>query len=160
MADAGMTFSPLNTQPGQTPGRGPNTVQDAIKLLSFRLPENGASASPLLGPQTALGGQPQNWLIQLLHGLIQNPGGLPPGGARASVQMHAPPPQSQGGAFQGGMPPAVGAGQPGYQNGGFNPGPYQAPTGPMGHAAFRPVPQIPGGYQPFPGGYPMGGAGH
>jgi len=112
MADAGLTFSPLNTQPGQ-PGRGSNTVQDAIKLLSFRLPTTGPTASPLLGPPT--GGMPgtSSWLMQLLQGLIRNPGtqtgqtGQPPlGPPRPSVQLATGPVPSGQGAPTG-TPPMV-----------------------------------------------------
>jgi hypothetical protein len=101
-----MTFSPLNSgTPGQM-GRPQNPVQDAIKLLSFRMPATvgaGAGAAPSLLGAPQLGAQvgngvAGNWLMQLLQGLVQNPGsqtadtsGSMPGAAPGTI----PPPKVQ-----------------------------------------------------------------
>ena len=127
--NAGISFSPAqNAQPGQMgsgatkPGATP--LQDAIKLLSFKLPTNVGAAAPspsqIMGGPTALGAQlgngvANNWLMALFRGL--NPA------ATGGFQAHAPVPtwnpgmgdmapmgtaQPTGGT--GGDPNAMGAG--------------------------------------------------
>lgn len=172
MAMTGQTFSPANSQASGGPSGSAPTLQDAIRLLSFRLPTNvGASApaAPALlagGPQT-LAGMPQgteSWLqtlfgggaggqlppfLQALQERLRTQGGMPgaPGGQPGMPGApggggQAPPP-----VFQ--FPyPGQGPGVPldPNQGGGSFPGPQTQP--------YRPVPQQPGGGQNYPGGSP------
>ena len=78
MADVGLSFSPtsVNSQQQHT-GQGSSPVQDAIRILSFRLPTvlGASAATPMqnLGGPSPFGSQLgaaviQNWLKQLLGG--------------------------------------------------------------------------------------------
>lgn len=80
MPQLGLAFSPTNqTMPGSGMARSaaPSTVQDAIKILSFRLPttvgQNGIAPQSLLGSPTGFGQQlgsalAENWLRSLFSG--------------------------------------------------------------------------------------------
>lgn len=112
MPPVGMTFSPLNAPSQGQPGQGPQSpLQDAIKLLSFKLPTTVGAGAPsgLLGPPTAAGamgpqqgdGSMDNWLMQLLKGLVPDAGtSTPPqdpGSLRPAVQYpQATPPRVTG----------------------------------------------------------------
>ena len=110
MDQLGQSFSPLNTDPTQP--QGPNTsspLQDAIKILSFRMPKvvGAASPSPLAGQGT---GGIADWLTKLLQGLLP-----PTGGALASGGPTSPFGGPMGGAptmIGGGMPPVGGGPAP------------------------------------------------
>lgn len=113
--DAGISFSPAQ-QPiaGQPTGMRPGTtpLQDAIKLLSFKLPTNVGAGAPsptqLMGGPSPFGAQlgngvANNWLMALFQGLNpaasgaagltggQNLGGADLSGARTAVQYQGPP---------------------------------------------------------------------
>jgi hypothetical protein len=101
--DAGISFSPAQNQPtGQAGGGmskpGATPLQDAIKLLSFKLPTNVGAGAPspsqIMGGPTALGAQLGNgvandWLMALFRGL--NPaasgGAVPTAGTEAMHGM-------------------------------------------------------------------------
>lgn len=112
----GVSFSPLNAQAGPTGQNGASPLQDAIKILSFRMPTvvgalgqptlPGSGGSPLLGGP---GGMATDWLTNLFRGLAPaDTGGQPmtgaptnpvnPGGGNAppsftDTQPPGPPPQ-------------------------------------------------------------------
>jgi hypothetical protein len=100
--DAGISFSPAQNQPtGQVGGGmakpGATPLQDAIKLLSFKLPTNvGASApspSQIMGGPTPMGAQlgngvANNWLMALFQGL--NPAATGGFQARLGVPAYNP----------------------------------------------------------------------
>jgi hypothetical protein len=121
---AGLSFSPMNQtpSPGQTGQAQTNPLQDAIRMLSFRLPQNvGASApSPggIMGGPTALGGQtgPNPGLTAMLMALFRGMGlgGVPGqpgqyGGFGHSPGAGALPPGGASGAMLG---PSSGGGPP------------------------------------------------
>ena len=110
--DLGTTFGPTNLpmqqqQSGQN--RPLNPVQDAIRVLSFRVPSVVGANSPipqgLLGGPTALGPQLNNlltinWLRQLM-----GQGGQLPNGFRLPNEARTIAP-GFGGPMQGTQPPA------------------------------------------------------
>lgn len=175
MAMTGQTFSPANSQASGGPSGSAPTLQDAIRLLSFRLPTNVGASAPAApgllggGSQGAPmgGGMPgatESWLQTLFGGgggqqlppflaalqeRIRAQGGMPgaPGG------MPGGPGPMPGGGGQAPPPvfqfpyPGQGPGIPldPNQGGGSFPGPQTQP--------YRPVPQG-GGGQNYPGGSP------
>ena len=139
MVNTGLSFSPFQQpqgmQPAQGPSQGATPVQDAIRLLSFRMPSVVGAGAPTaagnLFGQSPLGGQLQNpmllnWLRTLLQGVGTLSGQAPMG----------PGPQF------GGMAGPTGP------TGGFNP----TPLGGFGAA----VPVNIGYDRPQPAGTPGG----
>lgn len=86
MDQPGVSFSPFNQRPGQaSPGAVQSPVQDAIKIISFRMPSTVGASAPapasLLGGPTPQGpglggGLMQEFLKRLLLG--QQPQGAAP----------------------------------------------------------------------------------
>ncbi len=165
----GISFSPFNQPPqmgqGQRPG-GVTPIQDAIRMLSFRMPSTVGASSPtpqgLMGGQTALGGQlgnplALNWLRALFGGQAMPgaplPGmgaGTPPGGFGGIPGLPRQGP-SEGNDVTGGNPPPVGAPWGGGGGGlpvniGFDPG-GQGGGFPTGPRIQGPMPSqvVPGG---------------
>ncbi len=125
----GISFSPFNQPPqmgqgGPRPG-GVTPIQDAIRMLSFRMPTTVGASSPapqgIMGGQTAQGGQlgnplALNWLRALFGGgqmpgapLPGMGGGMPPGGAFGGIPGLSRQGPSEGADVTGGNPPAVGS---------------------------------------------------
>lgn len=123
MANVGLNFGP-NAQGGQLRSSPASPTQDAIRILSFRMPTILGSAAPappsLLGGPTAQGGQmggsmAENWLRMLFGGGQMNgPMGGMGGGATGSMGMgmssmgsspYAPPSSSLPASFQFGGDP-------------------------------------------------------
>lgn len=176
----GVSFSPFNAPPQggqgmQKPG-GVQPVQDAIRMLSFRMPSTVGASSPapqgLMGGQTALGGQLSNplalnWLRALFGGQAMPGAALPglgapqgaPGGMGGGIGRGF----SEGNDVTGGNPPAVGSpfggGGPalpinfGFDQGGGGGGSVVPPGGPT---LFRPSPLGPQ-IRPNPSGGMGGG---
>ena len=165
--DIGTTVSPTNYQDpsqGQRPQGGPiNPVQDAIRILSFRVPSVVGANSPipqsLMGGPTALGPQLSNNLminwLRMLMGQggpdIANGGGpmMPPrpGGFRLPNEGRMGQPGTGGPSV--GAPPVSppvnvtpGGQDSGKQDAGWDPGLQQAPAqpslggGPIGRGPF------------------------
>ncbi len=116
MALPGVSFSPLNT--GSTPGQSgqASPLQDAIKILSFRMPTvvgaQMSAGSPLagnLGDSVA-----DNWLMNLFRGVL--PAGTAVPGTPG--QPAQPPPVGYPGA-----PPSGGTAPPPIITGAPPPGP-------------------------------------
>src|SRR6185295_1715314 len=82
MPAVGLTFSPINAPQGQG-SAGQSPLQDAIKLLSFKLPTvvGAGTGSGFLGPPTLAGGLGPSdggmnqFLMQLLKGIVPDAGG-------------------------------------------------------------------------------------
>lgn len=143
MANVGLSFSPTsdqtNAQSKQQTGSGLSPVQDAIRILSFRVPTVlGASAvSPLvgLGSQPIGGGAPidsalmQEWLRRLFGG--EAGGGF---GSAGQPGTGLPPAPSGGAPPPTPPPPSVIVNQP------------RAVPGPPDQTPPEPMPS------PFPGG--------
>lgn len=128
----GLSFSPFNQKPNQAaPGQQSAPVQDAIKIMSFRMPSVVGAGAPapqgLLGGPTGQGGSLDSGLLQeFLRRILMGQGGQP---------------QSAGG-------PAGGAGLPGAmtpfgspQTTNFEPG--SNPFQPSQASAFQPPAQAP-----------------
>ncbi len=145
MADVGLTFSPLSQPTGAGSGSrygASPALQEAIQLLSLRLPTQGLANAPagpsLLGSPTALGsrlggalpqqalqGQPTNDFLQQLMSMLGPMGGPSP--ARVQFQPGFSP-----GALGGlGSPPVM-------------PSPM-SPMGPMGGGVCPMGPEFNGG---------------
>lgn len=124
----GVSFSPINdaSQPGHAGPQG-SPLQDAIKILSFRMPTvvgaQMSAGSPLagnLGDSVA-----DDWLLKLFRGLL--PTGPAPGAPAAPPPPSAPPAWT--GAPAGPSAPPVWTGAP-------PPGP--SPTAPPPNVVFTP----------------------
>lgn len=129
----GISFSPLqNPQTSQGPANtsGVSPLQDAIKLLSFKLPTSvGPTQPPLQGGPSALGpllgnSVAQNWLMALFQGMQPQgasqatPAPLQPSAGSGAASPFTiptatpatPAPLNLGG---GSLSPNIGYGQPG-----------------------------------------------
>lgn len=181
----GVSFSPFNAPPqmgqGQQKPGGVSPVQDAIRMLSFRMPSTVGASAPapqgLMGGQTAMGGQlgnplALNWLRALFGGqampgapLPGMGGGMPPGmGGMGGMSPRIPglPQQgiNEGNDTTGPTPP------PGYGGGGWGGGGGGLPInfgfdqggGGGGGSVVPPGPRIQGPQAPSaPSQPPMGG---
>lgn len=114
MADVGLTFSPTSDQSNaqqRTPGGGGlSPVQDAIRILSFKLPTvlgpGAITPGSNLGQPYGLGDSViQEWLRQLMMG-VGGASGSPYGGAYGGDGT------SGGGAPRSPLPPSVIVSQP------------------------------------------------
>lgn len=169
MADIGLSFSPTAAQTVQGPYAGTNKgggvgsvspVQDAIRILSFRLPSVLGALAPTAAQnlgQTALGGQiggalQQNYLNYALSGLTpQSFSGPNPN----------PPPaygfQNFLSAANGGMPANPSAG---FSAGGGSAFPSPPASGlPVGITLNQPRPGAAPAAPTFGAGTPLGGPG-
>lgn len=120
MALPGVSFSPLNTSSPQGTSGQASPLQDAIKILSFRMPKvvGAATGSPLagkLGDSVA-----DNWLMNLFQGLLpegNSPVSSAPGAPGAPGAPAAQPPfgfpsAPPSGPGAPGAPPPVVSGAP------------------------------------------------
>lgn len=107
----GVSFSPINAAPPAGQGTPQSPLQDAIKILSFRMPKvvGAYSPSPLagnLGDSVA-----DNWLMNLFKGLL--PGGESPvPGAPGAPPPFGFPGSGASGGSGGGTPPPTWTGAP------------------------------------------------
>ena len=110
----GISFSPLNAPMGPQDGTAQSPLQDAIKILSFRMPSvvGAGAASPLAGGMG--GGLVDDWLTKLFKGMVSGPqGGLPaaptdqtPPPSLTQPSPFAPPPSvAPPPSFTGNVPP-------------------------------------------------------
>lgn len=97
----GMTFAPGSNEMQQRPMTSQEPLQEAIKLLSLRLPQivgaNSPVPAPLLQSQGGMGADPTgNPLLDLLRRLL--------GGGQAPQEMGMPSPPLGPGRTGGGVP--------------------------------------------------------
>lgn len=138
MAGPGVSFSPLNANgpQGQAAGGNASPLQDAIKILSFRMPTvvGAATGSPLagnLGDSVA-----DNWLMNLFQGLLpegNSPMPSTPGAPAAQPPFGFPSAPPSGPGAPGAPPPIIAGAPP--------PGP-PPPSAPPPVVVFTP-PDIP-----------------
>lgn len=146
----GVSFSPLNNgQVGPVTGNAGSPLQDAIKILSFRLPTVvGASGiSPLAGnPGDSVA---NDWLLRLFQGLM--PGGSPAApmgiqGAPAAPSSAPSAPSAPSPFMGGGNPfnsPMGPSAAPSWMGAPPPPGPTSAPPPPVVHPSTEGPPVEP-----------------
>lgn len=115
MAGPGVSFSPLNTSSPQGQAGHQSPLQDAIKILSFRMPTvvGAATGSPLAG---SLGDSvADNWLMNLFQGLLpsgSSPMPSAPGAPAAQPPFGFPSAPPSGPGAPGAPPPIVSGAPP------------------------------------------------